>query len=96
MVLENAISGDLNDEEKIKVTHHFRHTSSIIDVLFAPLLVVGLGHLLNIETEEIEQTLIDLKKVIMHHIMSGGYEHYRQNTRGDDHDDKTGKLDRCK
>jgi NACHT domain len=64
MVLENAIGGDLTDEEKEEVSNHFRHTLGTIIALFAPLSVVGLGSLLGVETEEIEQILADLHSIL--------------------------------
>ena len=64
MVLESAISSDLSDGEKEEVSHDFRHILGTIAVLFAPLSVVGLGSLLGVETEEIEQTLADLHSIL--------------------------------
>jgi hypothetical protein len=64
MVLESAISNDLSNEEKGDVTRYLRQTLGTIAVLFAPLSVVGLGHLLGLETEEVEQTLADLHSIL--------------------------------
>ena len=64
MVLENTISCDLSDEEKEEVSHDLRYILGIIAVLFAPLSLVGLAHLLNIKTEEIEDRLADLHSIL--------------------------------
>jgi hypothetical protein len=63
-VLENAISDDLSDEEKVDVTNQLRLTLGTIAVLFAPLSVAGLSHLLGYETEEVELTLADLHSIL--------------------------------
>jgi NACHT domain/Heterokaryon incompatibility protein (HET) len=64
MVLKSAIGSTLSEEEKAEVTHHFQLTLGTIAVLFAPLSVAGLGHLLSLETEEVEQTLADLHSIL--------------------------------
>ena len=64
MVLETVISSNLSDEEKRRVSHNFRHILGIIAVFFAPLSLVGLAYLLNIEPEEIECRLADLHSIL--------------------------------
>lgn len=64
MVLESAVSNDLSDDEQAVVMNYLRLTLGTIAVLFAPLSVAGLGHLLGHETEEVEQTLADLHSIL--------------------------------
>lgn len=64
MVLESAINSDLSNEEKVDTMRYLRYTLGTITVLFAPLSVAGLGHLLDLETEEVEQTLADLHSIL--------------------------------
>lgn len=59
-----AIGSDLSGEEKADVTHYLRRTPGTIADLFAPLSVTGLGHLLGLETEEVEQTLAALHSIL--------------------------------
>jgi hypothetical protein len=54
IVLKSVISSDLSNKEKVDVTRYLRHTLGTIAILFAPLLVISLGNLLSLETEEVE------------------------------------------
>ena len=64
MVLENAIGSDLNDKEKAEVTNYFRYTLGTIAVLFAPLSVADLGHLLGDKSEEVKLILADFHSIL--------------------------------
>lgn len=64
MVLDNAISSNLSVDEKEEVILEIRHILGTIAVLFAPLSLVGLTHLLNVETDEIECRLADLHSIL--------------------------------
>ena len=63
-VLKYAVNNNPSDKEKQEVLRKVRDILGTIAILFAPLSLVGLAHLLNIETDELECRRIDLHSIL--------------------------------